>query len=82
MEQLVTEISNTGEFTTTIRTNKPAKMKIKPSIKISFSNGVPMKYIESKGFKTNVEGSYDACLALLDEMRKAIVMFKEDEVKL
>ena len=56
-------------------------MMSKLKLKMSFTNGIP-ESLGGKGFDTTIEGSYDKCLALLDEMRKAIVMFKEeDEVK-
>ena len=53
---------------------------MKCKLKMSFTNGVP-ESLGGQGFNTTIEGSYEKCLALIDEMRKAIVMFKEEDVK-
>jgi hypothetical protein len=47
---------------------------------MSFTNGLP-KDKGGQGFSTEIAGSYDACLALIDEIRKAIVQFKEQSEK-
>ena len=51
-----------------------------PKVKISFTNGIPRGYDNAKGFETELEGTYDVVLALLDEMRNAIVKFKRAEM--
>lgn len=55
-------------------------MKFKPKISISFTNGLP-KERGGQGFDTSLEGDYGAVLALVDEMRKAIVTFREIDNK-
>jgi hypothetical protein len=53
---------------------------MKCKIKMFFTNRLP-KGAGGKGFDATIEGGYDACLALVDEMRKAIVGFKEEDSK-
>jgi hypothetical protein len=61
-------ISNRGEITSFVKESKPSDMKISPKISINFTNGILQKYD-------------DTILALIDEMRNAIVRMKENDKK-
>ena len=50
-----------------------------PELTISFSNGIPKKYIEAKGFKSDYIGNYNGCISLLKELTKAVEKFKEQD---
>ena len=55
------------------------KTKVRPYIKLDFTNGIDKSYPEGKGFQIELAGNYDAIIALMDEMKKAIQMFKEED---
>ncbi len=76
-QEVVTEITDKGTVTTKIL--KDYQGKEKPRIKISFSNGIPEGYIQSKGFEVELEGKYDAILAIMDILKNALIDFKEDK---
>ena len=48
-----------------------------PKLKMSFTNGIDGRFEEAMGFDSELAGDYPSILALIDEMRKAIVMFEK-----
>ena len=80
MPKVAVDLSNRGVMTARVL-KENYKGKHIPKIEMHFTNGIPQDYDTSKGFDTELEGTYDAVLALIDQMREAIVMFREEENK-
>ena len=79
--KITTEISSDGQVVAKPLFDTPKDMKAKPRIRLSFTNGIPKQYEDAKGFESELEGGYDQCIALIDELRKALVMFRNEDAR-